>query len=125
MLELLTRLLPAHVLHELGGGRAVDNVRRDREEVDRTNAIVDELRRPARARCGTEPAASPSTVGRLSGTGTGPGRARTRVSEPSARRRRTLTALVLDRQGLRHAVRPSLRARPCRRPRERPARTAR
>ncbi len=43
MLQMLTRLLPGHVLHELGGGRAVDNVRRDREEVERTNAIVDEL----------------------------------------------------------------------------------
>jgi hypothetical protein len=43
MLQLLSRFLPAHVIHELGGAKAVDNVRRDREEVDRTNAVVDEL----------------------------------------------------------------------------------
>jgi hypothetical protein len=43
MLQLLSRLLPAHVIHELGGAKAVDNVRRDREEVDRTNAVVNEL----------------------------------------------------------------------------------
>jgi hypothetical protein len=43
MLEMLSRWLPAHVIHELGGAKAVDNVRRDREEVDRTNAVVDEL----------------------------------------------------------------------------------
>ena len=43
MLQRLARFLPAHVIHELGGAKAFDNVRRDREEVDRTNAIVDEL----------------------------------------------------------------------------------
>jgi hypothetical protein len=43
MLELLSRLLPAHVVHELGGGRAVENARQDRDEVERTTAIIDDL----------------------------------------------------------------------------------
>jgi hypothetical protein len=61
MLQLLSRLLPAHVIHELGGAKAVDNVRRDREEVDRTNAVVDELVGRLGAAVG-EPAATTSAA---------------------------------------------------------------
>jgi hypothetical protein len=43
MLRLIARLLPAHVVHDLGGGRAVDNAGRERGEVLRTMTIVDEL----------------------------------------------------------------------------------
>jgi hypothetical protein len=43
MLRLLSRLLPAHVMHELGGGRAIDNARHEHDEVARTVAIVDAL----------------------------------------------------------------------------------
>jgi hypothetical protein len=61
MLQLLSRLLPAHVIHELGGAKAVDNVRRDREEVDRTHAVVDELVGRLRAAVG-EPATTTSAA---------------------------------------------------------------
>ncbi len=43
MLRLLAQLFPAHVLHDFGGGRALDNAHHEREEVARTAAIVDEL----------------------------------------------------------------------------------
>jgi hypothetical protein len=43
MLDLLVRFLPHHVVHDLGGGRAVDNARGERDEVARTSAIVDDL----------------------------------------------------------------------------------
>jgi hypothetical protein len=43
MLRLIARLLPAHVVHDLGGGRAVDNAGREHAEVARTMAIIDEL----------------------------------------------------------------------------------
>lgn len=43
MLGVIARLLPAHVVHDLGGGRAVDNAGRELAEVVRTLAIVDEL----------------------------------------------------------------------------------
>jgi hypothetical protein len=43
MLRLLLSLTPANLLHELGSGRALDNARRDREELDRMNAGVDAL----------------------------------------------------------------------------------
>ncbi len=59
MLQLLCRLLPAHVIHELGGAKAVDNVRRDREEVDRTTAVIDDLVGRLR-RAEREPAVTPA-----------------------------------------------------------------
>ena len=43
MLRLLLRLTPANVMYELGSGRALDNARREREEVERTTAVVDAL----------------------------------------------------------------------------------
>ena len=43
MLRLLLRLTPANLLHELGTGRALENARRDREELARMTAIVDAL----------------------------------------------------------------------------------
>jgi hypothetical protein len=42
MLRLLARLLPDHVIHELGGGRALDNASRERDEVARSSAVIDE-----------------------------------------------------------------------------------
>ena len=43
MLRFIAQLLPGHVVHDLGGGRALDNAGREREEISRTLAIVDEL----------------------------------------------------------------------------------
>jgi len=43
MLRLLLSLTPANLLHELGSGRALDNARRDSEELARMNAVVDAL----------------------------------------------------------------------------------
>lgn len=43
MLRLLFALSPANLLYELGTGRAIDNARREREEVADTMAVVDAL----------------------------------------------------------------------------------
>lgn len=43
MLGLLVRFLPHHVVHDLGGGRAVENARSEQDEIARTSVIVDEL----------------------------------------------------------------------------------
>jgi hypothetical protein len=43
MLRLLLSLTPANLMHELGSGRALDNARRDREELARMDALVDAL----------------------------------------------------------------------------------
>ena len=43
MIRLLLRLTPATILHELGSGRALDNARREHEEVERMTAVVDAL----------------------------------------------------------------------------------
>jgi hypothetical protein len=43
MRRLLLNLMPVNLLHEFGTGRALDNVRREQEEVARTMAIVDAL----------------------------------------------------------------------------------
>jgi hypothetical protein len=43
MLRLLLSLTPANLLHELGSGRALDNARRDREELARMTAVIDAL----------------------------------------------------------------------------------
>jgi hypothetical protein len=43
MLRLLLALSPAHVMHQLGTGRALENATREHEEVARTMAIIDEL----------------------------------------------------------------------------------
>ncbi len=43
MLGLLVRFLPHHVVHDLGGGRAVDNARSEQDEIAWTSVIVDEL----------------------------------------------------------------------------------
>ncbi len=43
MLRVLARLLPAHVVHELGSGRALDNARRDRADAEFMLARIDEL----------------------------------------------------------------------------------
>jgi hypothetical protein len=43
MLRLLLSLTPANLLHELGSGRALDNARRDHEELARTTAVIDAL----------------------------------------------------------------------------------
>ena len=43
MRHLLVNLLPANLAHVLGTGRALDNARREQEEVARTMAIVDAL----------------------------------------------------------------------------------
>jgi len=43
MLRLLLSLTPANLLHEYGSGRALENARRDREELARMTAVVDAL----------------------------------------------------------------------------------
>ncbi len=43
MRRLLVSLNPVNLVFELGSGRALDNARREREEVARTMAIVDAL----------------------------------------------------------------------------------
>ncbi len=43
MRRLLLSLIPVNLMHELGTGRALDNVRREYEEVARTMEIVDAL----------------------------------------------------------------------------------
>ena len=43
MFRLLLRLTPAALLYELGSGRALDNARREHEEVERMTAVVDAL----------------------------------------------------------------------------------
>ena len=43
MRRLLVSLNPVNLLYELGSGRALDNARREHEEVARTMAIVDAL----------------------------------------------------------------------------------
>jgi hypothetical protein len=43
MLRFAFKLFPANLLHELGTGRALDNARREHEEVARTMAAVDAL----------------------------------------------------------------------------------
>ena len=43
MLRLLLALSPAHVMHQLGTGRALENATREHDEVARTMAIIDEL----------------------------------------------------------------------------------
>ena len=43
MRRLLDRLNPFNLLYELGSGRALDNARRECEEVARTMAVVDAL----------------------------------------------------------------------------------
>ena len=43
MRRLLLALAPANLLHELGTGRALDNARRERDEVAETMAIIDAL----------------------------------------------------------------------------------
>jgi hypothetical protein len=43
MPRLLVALMPANLLHELGTGRALDNARREQEDLARTVAVVDAL----------------------------------------------------------------------------------
>ena len=43
MIRLLARLLPAHVIHDLGSRRALENAALERDEIARTMAIIDEL----------------------------------------------------------------------------------
>ena len=43
MPRLLLALMPANLLHELGTGRALDNARREQEDLARTVAVVDAL----------------------------------------------------------------------------------
>ena len=43
MVRLLLALLPANLLYEFGTGRALDNARRDGEELARMRAVVDAL----------------------------------------------------------------------------------
>lgn len=43
MLRRLLSLTPANLLHEFGSGRALDNARRDHEELARMTAVVDAL----------------------------------------------------------------------------------
>ena len=43
MIRLLLALSPANLLHEFGSGRALDNARREREEVARTTELIDAL----------------------------------------------------------------------------------
>jgi hypothetical protein len=52
MPRLLVALMPANLLHELGTGRALDNARREQEDLARTVAVVDAL-------AGRLPAAAP------------------------------------------------------------------
>ena len=43
MLRRLLSLTPANLLHEFGSGRALENARRDHEELARMSAVVDAL----------------------------------------------------------------------------------
>ena len=43
MPRLLVALMPANLLHELGTGRALDNARREQDDLARTVAVVDAL----------------------------------------------------------------------------------
>jgi predicted hydrolase (HD superfamily) len=43
MPRLLLALMPANLLHELGTGRALDNARREQDDLARTVAAVDAL----------------------------------------------------------------------------------
>ena len=43
MPRLLLALIPANLLHELGTGRALDNARREQDDLARTVAVVDAL----------------------------------------------------------------------------------
>jgi hypothetical protein len=43
MPRLLLALMPANLLHELGTGRALDNARREQDDLARTVAVVDAL----------------------------------------------------------------------------------
>ena len=43
MPRLLVALMPANLLHEFGTGRALDNARREQEDLARTVAVVDAL----------------------------------------------------------------------------------
>ena len=73
MLRLLLSLTPANLLHELGTGRALDNARREREELART--MADRRRaRPARpgrrrgaSRRGRTPREPPTRRGLIGG----------------------------------------------------------
>jgi hypothetical protein len=55
MPRLLVALMPANLLHELGTGRALENARREQEDLARTVAVVDAL-------AGRHPAAGPVAV---------------------------------------------------------------
>ncbi len=43
MPRLLLALMPANLLHEIGTGRALDNARREQDDLARTVAVVDAL----------------------------------------------------------------------------------
>ena len=90
---LLLRLTPANLLHELGSGRALDNARREHEEVARTTAIVDALagrldaastrRAASRRLIATEPASTASIVAAYAD---GPCTGSSRISSPRSSR---------------------------------------
>ena len=63
MRRLIFSLMPANLIHEFGTGRALDNTRRELEEVAQTMAIVDAL--AGRLESAPAPAAAAAVVTEL------------------------------------------------------------